>query len=187
MRLIILLFTAALLPVAAFAQQTAPSPRQDAVPSFDLPVSLDRIKEGLEQTPTLSLRTLDERPTFRLQIFERQKIEELLTTLNFKSGPTPAGGVYWNEVLRQMWPTVDHPLNQPYAAFNQGELLTILIENLVGKYLGGKALNAVSSAERAHAEAAARDEVQQAIRDYCAAQPNGGTGIQICSTSPDIR
>src|SRR5512144_2441691 len=116
MRLIILLFTAALLPVAAFAQQTAPSPRQDAVPSFDLPVSLDRLKEGLEHTPTLSFRTLDERPTFRLQIFERQKIEELLTTLNFKSGPTPAGGVYWNEVLRQLWPTVDHPLNQPYAA-----------------------------------------------------------------------
>jgi hypothetical protein len=86
-----------------------------------------------------------------------------------------------------MWPSVDNPLRQPYAAFSQGELLTILIENLVGKYLGGKAVNAVSSAERAHAESAAREEVKQAIRDYCAAQPNNGAGIQICSTSSAIR
>jgi hypothetical protein len=187
MRLMLLLFTAILAAAPARAGQEPSSSGQDGKPSFDLPVSLDRIKEGLERTPTLSLQTLDERPTFRIQILERQKIEELLATLNFKSGPTPAGGVYWNEVQRQMWPSVDNPLRQPYAAFNQGELLTILIENLVGKYLAGKALDAVGAAERRHAEAAARDEVQQAIRDYCSAQPNGGAGIQICSASAGIR
>ena len=35
-------------------------------------------------------------------------------------------------------------------------------------------------------ERAARGEVQRAIADYCAAQPNANT-IQICSTSPAIR
>src|SRR4051812_6475558 len=40
---------------------------------FELPVSLDRIKEGLQQTPALSLTTVDVRPTFRVQILERQK------------------------------------------------------------------------------------------------------------------
>ena len=59
---------------------------------LNLPVSLDKIHEGLQQTPALSLRTLDERPIFRVQILERQKIEELLATLNFKAGRCrPAG------------------------------------------------------------------------------------------------
>jgi hypothetical protein len=183
----LLLFTAILAAAPARAGQQPASSGQDEQTSFDLPVSLDKIREGLERTPTLSLRDVDERPTFRVQILERQKIEELLSTLDFKSGPTPAGGIYWNEVQRQMWPAVENPLRQPYAAYSQGELLTILVENLVGKYLAGKAVEAISSAERRHAEAAARDEVQQAIHDYCAAQPNRGAGIQICSTSAAIR
>jgi len=175
----------------AYDQQPAP-PKADSQESqsrepFDLPVSLDRIKDGLGQEPALSFRTLDVRPTFRIQILERQKIEELLATLNFKTTPAPAGGLYWSEVQRQMWPSVDHPLNQPYAAFNQGELLTILIENLVGKYLAGKAANAITAADRSRAENAARDEVHKAIQDYCAAQPNSGAGIQICTTSTAIR
>ena len=152
---------------------------------FNLPVSVDRIKEALEAEPQIrqfSLRSLDEQPTFRVEILERQKIEELLATLDFKTTPPPAGGVYWNEVQRQMWPSVDNPLVQPYAAFGQGELATVAVENLVGKYLAGKALGAIGSAARAHAESAARDEVRQAIRDYCAAQPNGGAGIAICAS-----
>jgi hypothetical protein len=117
-----------------------------------------------------------------VQILERQKIAELLATLNFKTGPIPAGGLYMAEQQRVMFPSVDNPLRQPLAAFNQPELLTILIENLVGKYLAGKALNAISTAERARAEAAARDEVRTAVAQYCSAQPNQGAGIQICDT-----
>src|SRR5437762_243903 len=128
-------------------------PQKNTDADLNLPVSLDKIKEALQQPPSaLALRTLDETPTFRMQILERQKIEELLGTLNFKAGPVPGGGVYGFEQQRQMFPAVDNPLRQPYAAFSQGELLTILIENLVGKYLAGKAINAVSAAERARAE-----------------------------------
>jgi hypothetical protein len=195
MRLCSLLFTAILVAAPASAQGTAassPVDRQEPAASsqpepLNLPVSLDKIKEALEQKPVLSLRTADERPTFRVQIYERQRIEQLLATLNFKAGPTPAGGVYWDELQRQMFPAVDNPMRQPYSAFSQGELLTILVENLVGKYLGGKAINAVSNAERAHAESAAKEEVRQAVQSYCAAQPNGGSGIQICSLTPAIR
>ena len=92
------------------------------------------------------------------------------------------GGLYAYEQQRQLFPSVDNPLVQPYAAFNQGELLTILIENLVGKYLGGKALNAISKAERARAEAAAREEVRTAVAEYCNAQPNAGAGLAICAS-----
>jgi hypothetical protein len=208
MRLSCLVVTAIFLATAAAAQDTSPSTAEDSgqpkparatAPTtrateaadstrFNLPVSLDNIKRGLEQPPpTLSLRTIDERPTFRVQILERQRIDELLATLNFKAGPTPAGGVYWDEIQRQQLPAVDNPLRQPYAAFAQGELLTILVENLVGKYLGGKAINSVSKAAREHAESAAKEEVRQAVQSYCAAQPSGGSGIEICSLSPAVR
>jgi hypothetical protein len=205
MRLISLLVTATLVAGPAWAaSQASSSPKDQSVPDrdktgkiqpadsnqpaatssqYDLPVSLDKIKQGLEQTPALSLKLNEVRPTFRIQILERQKIEELLATLNFKTTRAPAGGLYWDEVRRQMWPATDNPLQQPYAAFNQGELLTILVENLVGKYLAGKTGDAITKVERSRAESSAREEVRQAIRDYCAAQPNNGAGIQICTTS----
>ena len=196
MRLLALLFTAILTASSAWARQTPASSPAEASPQQDgtkdqvvknqapgLPISIAKIREALETTPILSLRTLDQRPTFRIQIQERQKIDELLATLNFKTGPIPAGGVYMAEQDRIMFPAVDNPLRQPLAAFNQPELLTILIENLVGRYLGGKGLNAVSHAERAHAEAAAKEEVRTAVAQYCSAQANQGAGIQICDTA----
>lgn len=190
MHLLAVLFTACLAAAPAQAQAPKPSSPQDSAPppvspaehELNLPVSLDRIKEALEQTPAISFRTLDERPTFRVQIRERQRIEELLATLNYKSAPAPAGGLYGYEMQRQQWPSVDNPLRQPYAAFNQTELLTILVENLVGHYLAGKAKHAITTAERAHAEAAARNEVRQAVAEYCSAQPRAGAGILICDT-----
>jgi hypothetical protein len=186
MRLLALLFTATLIAAPAWTQQTSTSSPKDESSSDQgaatLPVSLAKIREALSTTPLLSLSTVDERPTFRVQIHERQRLEELLATLNFKAGPVPAGGVYMAEQNRIMFPSVDNPLRQPLAAFNQPELLTILIENLVGKYLGGKAVNAISRAERASAEAAARDEVRSAIAQYCGSQPGAGAGIQICDT-----
>jgi len=200
MRLPALLFTAILTASPALAQQAAPSAveqsssaaqdKKDTKNDKDakdqeqtLPVSLDKFREGLQQTPAISLRTLDERPTFRMQIIERQKIEQLLSTLNFKAGPVPAGGVYMFEQQRQMFNAVDHPLMQPYSAFGPGQLLTILVENLIGKYLGDKVGTAISKSERARAEANAREEVRAAVAQYCNAQPNVGTGIQICDTA----
>ena len=190
MRLCAVLFTTILTASPAWAQTTASSSpgsesssaRKDG--QLNLPVSIEKIREALEHPqPALSLRTIDERPTFRMQILERQKIEELLASLNFKAGPVPAGGLYMAEQQRLMFNPVDRPLMQPFAAFNQGELLTILIENLVGKYLGGKAIDAVSKLERARAEANAKEEVRAAVAQYCNAQPNTGIGIQICDTA----
>ena len=115
------------------------------------------------------------------------KLEDLVNSLDFKSGPTPAGGLYGYEQQRQMFPAVDNPLRQPYSEFSQPELLTILAENLAGHYLAGRAASAITSAERARAEAQAREEVARAVVDYCAAQPHGGAGIQICSNPGTIR
>ena len=176
------LLLAALL--AANPPAGSASPQQD---DLNLPVSLDRIKSALEETPAMPrLRGLNEVPTFKVEIHESSRPftleEELIQRLapGFKAGPVPAGGLYAYELNRVTNDPVSNPLTQPYAAFSQPELLTVLIENLAIKYLGGKALGAISSAERAHAEAQAREEVHRAVADYCAAQPDGGRGIEIC-------
>jgi hypothetical protein len=186
MRLPALLFAAILLATPAAAQDpsspvAAPSsPPQDG--GGNLPVSLSKIRGALETTPLLSLSTLDERPTFRVQIQEKQKLEELLGTLKFSAPLIPAGGVNMLEQNRVMFPAVDNPLRQPWSEFSQSELLTLLVENLVRKYMGDKAMKSISNAERAHAEAAAKEEVRAAVSQYCTAQPNNGAGIQICDT-----
>ena len=88
------------------------------------------------------------------------------------------------EQQRIMAPAVDNPLAQPYAAFNQGQLLTVLIENLAGKYLAGKAVDSITKSVREHAVAAARKEVDDSVAEYCAAKPNNGAGIQLCAPQP---
>lgn len=179
-------------PAAAPSQETsgaAPQAAQKDDRPPDLPVSLDRIREALKQAPTQTLRGLNEQAHFRVEVIERQKverqkIEELLATLDFRSGPAVPGGLYAYEQQRIVRPPADNPLAQPYAAFSTSELLTIAIENLIVKYLGGRALAAVTSAERARAEQAARDEVARAMADFCAAQPSHGAGFQACEISP---
>ena len=192
MRLLTLVVTAILVASSGAAQDAQPSspaapssPPADAKTPTDLPVSLGRIREGLER-PTSSasgmmLKALDKQPDFRVEIREKRKLEELIASLDFKSGPTPAGGLYAFEQQRLVTPPVDNPLAQPYAAFSQGQLMTILVENLVGKYLAGKAINAVTKAQRESAEESAKREVEEAINDYCSAKQNHGAGIQLCT------
>jgi hypothetical protein len=170
-------------PAAAVPAQAEPSPSQDA-PSYDLPVSLDRIRKSLERPPLFPIQGLRDQPTFRVEVQERNRLQDILSTLDFTGGPTPAGGLYAAEMQRVMFPSVSNPLRQPFAAFNQPELLTIIIETLTGTYLVKKAASALNQAERDAAEAAARDDLRRAVLQYCAGQPNGGAGIAICESPP---
>lgn len=177
MRLMALVFAVILGAAPASAQQPASSPAAPDASSHQddaasLPVSLDKIRGALTRSPVEPLRGLDDKPHFTVEIREKQKItlDDLIRSMDFKSGPPAPGGLYAYEQNRLAVPSVDNPLRQPYAAFSQPELLTIVIENLAGKYLGGRALNAVSGAERSRAEQAARDEVQKALADFFAAQ-----------------
>jgi len=200
MRLVTLRFAAILMTVTTAglsAQEpstppTAPAPPPAAAsspapdaPRLNLPISIDRIRKELEQKPLRPVFTLREQPTFRIEVQERNRLQELIASLDFRSGPAPAGGLYAAEMQRVMFPSVSNPLRQPFAAFNQPELLTILIQTIAGKYLAGRAIGAITNAEYAAAEAAARAELRRTIALYCAAQPNGGAGIQICITPPE--
>ena len=196
MRLSAVLVTAILMAVPAFAGQAQSSkpaekltPPKDAQPADPegaiLPGSLDKIREALQQTPAQALKGLDERPLFRVEIRERQRIDDLLQTMKFNSGPAVPGGLYGFEQQRLMFPSVDNPLAQPWSAFTQPELAKVMaysaIETMLAKYLAKRIFSSVNAA----AERSAREEVTRAIADFCAAQPDHGAGIQICATPPD--
>jgi hypothetical protein len=157
---------------------SAVSSRED-VPAAADPGSLDRIREGLGQVTPLQ-ETMKRQPTFKVMVEERGPFDELLATLDLKRYPPVPGGLYAAEIQRLTSNPVDHPLAQPYAAFSGPELLTIAVENLVAKYLGGRVVDTISNAERARAEAAARAEVAQAVTKYCAALPDHGLNDQLC-------
>ena len=150
-------------------------------------MSLDKIRAGLAQPFVPSLKGMDERPMFRVEIEERQKIEELLKTLNFKSGPAIPGGLYGYEQQQRLFPAVNYPLMQPYAAFTPGEMAQVTLTSIVENYLAKKVVSGIAGAVRSSAEQAAREDVRRAIEDYCAAQPHLGAGIQICDHPPAIR
>ena len=171
-------------PEPAPASSAAQAQAQKADNDTDLPVSLDRIRKALERPPLFPVQVSGSLPTFRVDVQERNRLQDILSTLDFSSGPRPAGGMYANEMQRVMFPSVSNPLRQPYAAFNQPELLTIILENLAGRYLANKLIGAVTANDRADAEAAARDELRRVIAEYCAGQPNQGAGIKICTDPP---
>ena len=191
MRLIALLFTATLVGSAAAAQPAKPSPPPSSASSDadakaaaerDLPVSLGKIRDALERASAsgVLLKNVQDTPTFRIEIRERQKIEALLATLEFKSGPSPPGGVYAYEQQRVMFPPVDNPLAQPYAAFSPTELLVVGAQAGASSMLANYVAKGLKAAYRTNQLQAARDEVERAIAEYCAGKENGGAGIQIC-------
>jgi hypothetical protein len=182
--------TPAVKPAAPGGQSAAPgggsspsgpatSASQDA-PALDLPVSLEHIRASLARAPEQPLlRGLDRKPDFQVTVEERLKLEELLWSLEFKTGPAPPGGLYGYEQQRLLWNKTDHPLVQPYAAFNSGQLVTLAVEGIVEKYAAGPALNALTGAERKRVERAARTEVTRAIAEFCAAQSDR-SHIEVC-------
>ena len=181
---------AVLLSAPAFAQpahpsEVSPAPPADAAQSTSQDArDLDRIREALgKPTPTLIL-PVNVPADFRSEVSEQQKLDELIKSFDFRSGPTPPGGVYAYEQQRVVFNPTNYPLMQPYAAFSGSELLTLAVESLVGHYAGGKAVSALSQAEHDRAKAAARADVLRSIADYCAAQLDKGAGIPICQTAP---
>jgi len=188
MRLSLLLFTAILAASPAAAQPPAPSTSAAAGASteqyFNLPVSLDRIRGKLEQPRGITLAGVDDVPTFKVEVLEKQRIEDLVAAIlkDVKKVYVPAEGVYMQEMERQWGVALsENPLlEQPYSAFSGREMVAIAVENVVGRLLAGPAIRALSAAQHAAASRAAREEVRAAIAEYCATQPSRGSAIQIC-------
>lgn len=195
MRLIALILAAMMWTTPLAAQQTATSTDPATPPSSvgsppardaDLPVSLDRIREGLARPAQgTTLKSLDLKPDFIILIEEQDLLRTILSKLDFSGGPAPGGGLYAYEQQQRAFSKTERPLQQPYAAFSGGELLTLAIEGLVQKYLGGALVSAVTGAQRSRAEREARAEVATAIVAYCDAQPDGGRALHLCQDVVD--
>jgi hypothetical protein len=188
MRLIAQVVTLILMSVAVYAQQPQPStpavhpsssqdgtqaqPVKGKKPAdLDLPVSLDKIREALAQPPPSEpLKGMDEQPTFRSHVQERQKFEQLMETIKFDTGgPVVAGGRDAYDQQQRLFPRVDNPRVQPYGAFSTGEILTLGVE----AYVAQKIAHIFSDTLRAQAEREARAEVTRSLAGFWAAQPAG--------------
>src|SRR5262249_35487340 len=91
------------------------TPAEPQAPAHGLPVSLDRIREALARPPQgTTLKRIDIRPDFFVRVEEKQHILEILSKLDFKTGPPPLGGLYAYEQQQQMFNKTDRPLAQPY-------------------------------------------------------------------------
>ncbi|MGE5246288.1 MAG: hypothetical protein ACM3SQ_18835 [Betaproteobacteria bacterium] len=174
-----LLVTATLTAAPAVARQPPASPSADSSsqmpdgqqqPASQPPTSVDKIRKQLEQPQATPLRGLDETPTFSVEIQETQRFKELVDQLKFDSGPAVPGGLYGYEQQQVTFPKTQYPLMQPYAAFNQGQLLTIAIENILGRYVAGPVAESIRNARRASAEADAREQVRKALAEFWTSQ-----------------
>jgi hypothetical protein len=81
-----------------------------------------------------------------------------------------AGGRASYELQRLLFPPVDNPLVQPYAAFSTGEVLTLGAEAIVEKLVIEKMAHVFGNMLRAQAEREAREEVARNLAAFQAAQ-----------------
>ncbi len=164
---------ARLLTMGLALVMTAPAWAQTNGSSLDLPVSMQKIRDGVAQPgPPAPLKGLDvtSQPTFHVDVTEQQQFEEMLSKIEFETpGPIVAGGIYTYEQQQRLFPPINNPLMQPYAAFTTGQLITLSTEALLERYAGEPALRAINAALQARAQRDARDEVARALADYRAA------------------
>jgi hypothetical protein len=161
-------------PVAPASSATAaPPPAEegafDANP--DLPVSVDRIKDRLSRSP--AIRVEDNRFVFRVEVLGRQKlaIEEILGP-DYLKGPVPAvaGGMTHQEFLDLVTPKDV----QGYAAFSNGEGLTVAATSFALQWALQKAIQKFQDAQHEREREAARKEVQDALAELEKARVKAG-------------
>src|SRR3954447_12491389 len=166
---------ALLLMGSAAGAQPAPDAGKASSAAPSVPVSIDRIREALAQPPPAEpLKGLNEQPTFRLQIQERQKVNQIMDSIKFDggAGPEVAGGRANYEMQRLLFPPVDNPRVQPFAAFSTGEVLTLAAEALVEKLVAPKMSRLFEGVLRGQSEREAREEVARSLAAFEAAHPD---------------
>jgi hypothetical protein len=144
-----------LAPSLVFAQDTVP---------LALPVSIENVRKGLDREPS-PFEVLPRQPDFRI------RVEALVRPLDvgvYRPGrpfdaPVPFG-IYAYEQMQAASPTGTPPI----AGF---DVLSVV------RSLGG----VISRSSRARRERDAKETVQSAMREFCAAQPDGGARLPACA------
>jgi hypothetical protein len=186
MRLLMLALSL-LLVVRPLAAQTttkpaAAPPATEVRPAPDTDdAGLDRIRRGLKTARDRPLleQGLERTADFRVEVLEQAQFYEFLSKMEVPKGPAPPGGIYGYEQQRRLFSPTSRPLAQPYAAFSGGELITIALQNILGRYLVDKLMNAASSRDAQ----SAREEVAREVAAYCGSRPDR-VQIAICNPKP---
>jgi hypothetical protein len=133
--------------------------------------SLERVRAAL--TKPASHLTLRERPPdFTVHIEERRPLQDIFDVPSWAS-PTPYFGGFTRPAMFAPIEGVRGGFSSPAGA--------------IGVDMLDPARALAKSAGRALRVRNARREVERTLADYCAAQPNFGAAIQVCSTLPALR
>jgi hypothetical protein len=133
--------------------------------------SLQRVRAAL--TKPASRLTLTERPPdFTVHIEERRPLQDIFEVPPW-AAPAPDFGGFTR-------PALFAPIEGVRGGFSAPG-------GTVGVDMLDPARALAKSTARALRVRNARREVQRTLADYCAAQPNFGAAIQVCSTLPPIR
>lgn len=146
-------------------------------------LALERIRGRLQEPAALQLRMVEMQPDFSVKVDEQRMIDQMLSQMDFRSGPAPAGGIYNWEQQRMLSKVTNNPLLQPFAAFSASEFFTIAAENIARVYLTNRVKRSLASNTRENADESARREVDAEIAAYCADQANPAV-IELCSARP---
>lgn len=168
---------AAQVPVSTAAAAEQGSAQADSRPAT---LALERIRGRLRVPTALQLRMVEMQPDFSVRVDEQRMIDEMLSQMDFRSGPAPAGGIYNWEQQRMLSTVTNNPLLQPFAAFSASEFFTLAAENIARVYLTNRVKRSLAEHRRENADESARREVDAEIAAYCADQANPAV-IALCS------
>lgn len=134
----------------------------------DMPVSIDRIREKLSQPPAIKLKT--QGTVFRVEVLGRKPTIEDILGPDYLKGPVPWGGMTHQEFLDMVTPKDV----QGYAAFSNGEAITVAATSIALQWALQKAIHKYQEAREERAREAARKEVQEALAELEKARIKAG-------------
>jgi hypothetical protein len=133
--------------------------------------SLQRVRAALTKPPS-RLALTERPPDFTVHVEERRPLQDIFEVPPWVS-PTPYFGGFTRPALFAPIEGVPSGFSAPGGT--------------IGVDMLDPARALAKSTVRAFRVRNARREVQRTLADYCAAQPNFGAAIQVCSTLPTIR
>jgi hypothetical protein len=148
----------------ATTRETTASDAQDVI---QLPVNVARIQEAISRPPAIKPTT--NRPVFRVEIFGKTSIEDILGP-DYLKGPAPATGMSHQEFLNMVTPQEFRGM----AMFSNKEAMTIAATSLGLQWALMKAVDKLRDARNERAKEAARREVMEAMNALEAARKKAG-------------
>lgn len=157
----------------AFAQTPPPTA------TADLPVSLDRIRKGLENTPARELIPLrrEDLPRFYVEIVGKPSFETFLQGFDLVNGPVPFGGMTHREFLSMVTPKELYSS----AGFGAAEVLQAAIMFKGIEWLARKAVTGTIDAKRANELSAIRSQIKGELGAIAQARAQ-----EAASGNPDV-